>query len=282
MNNVYQMVTDRIIETLNSGIIPWQRPWNGGIDGAVSYATGKPYSFLNQLLLGRDGEWLTFQQVKNACGSIKKGAKAGIVCFYKQHVIKKEVINADGEKEEKTSTVPVLKYYHVFHIEDTTVESKIKEVKGGAEANEDAEAIVNTYVERDNLKLEIKVTNKAYYSPTKDMVSVPAIEQYESTDEYYSTLFHELIHSTGHKKRLNRNLEERGKENYSREELVAEMGSAMLCKTAGLEDEKCFRNSVGYIQGWAKCLENDPKAVVWAASRAEKAADYILGRQDEE
>ncbi len=278
------MVTDRIIASLNQGIIPWHQPWRGG-KGAFSYATGKEYSFINQLLLGGSGEWITFQQVKQAGGSIKKGAKASIVCFYKKHTIKEVKMTDDGEKEE-IKTTPILKYFHVFRINDTTVEPTLNTdyvEAQDAQKDETADRIVADYVDRESLELIIEISKVACYSPSKDTVRVPSIRQYDSTDEFYSTLFHELVHSTGHKKRLNRDLGTGfGTKKYSREELIAEIGSAMLCSYAGLDDEKCFRNSCGYIQGWSKYLSSDPKAIVMAASRAEKAAKYILNIKDDE
>ena len=126
-----------------------------------------------------------------------------------------------------------------------------------------------------------KPSDRAYYSPSKDCVIVPMLTQYAIAEEYYSTTFHELTHSTLHETRLNRKSEQKlaafGSEDYSREELVAEMGSAMLCATAKIDSEKAFKNSVAYIQSWLKALKNDKKMIVWAAARAEKAAKYILG-----
>ena len=121
--DVYQMVTDRVLEQLNKGIIPWQKPWKNiksasGDDLAISYVTRKPYSFLNQMLLARNGEWLTFNQVKQMNGNIKKGVKAGIVVFFKRILKKKTVTDEQGVEEERLQVIPMLKYYHVFHIED--------------------------------------------------------------------------------------------------------------------------------------------------------------------
>ena len=113
------------------------------------------------------------------------------------------------------------------------------------------------------------------------MVVVPKMSQYELIEEYYSTTFHELTHSTGHESRCNRKAETKnshfGNKSYSREELVAELGSAMLCHFAGIDSDKAFKNSVAYIQSWLKALKNDNKMIVWASSRAEKASKYILG-----
>jgi antirestriction protein ArdC len=287
--NVYQMVTDKVIEQMNKGIIPWHRPWNGVADGAINYVTRKPYSLLNQMLLGRDGEWLTWKQVQQQGGKIKKGAKAGIVVFYGKYVYTKEE-KQDGEEVTimQEHTIPVLKYYHVFHIEDCTgIESKLAGEQPGntVEPAEQAEAIINAYVEREKpLKFQNdKPSNRAFYRPSDDLVVVPMLSQYTEAEEYYSTTFHELTHSTMTEWRCNRKAENKmaafGSADYSREELVAELGAAMLCTVTNIDNRKAFRNSVAYIQGWLRALKNDNKMIVWAASRAEKAARYIIGEK---
>ena len=289
--NVYQMVTDRIIAQMEKGIVPWHKPWTGAADGAINYVSRKPYSVLNQWLLGRDGEWLTFKQVHDCGGRIKNGAKAGMVVFYtqQQHKVTVEVENEDGVKEqqERTKSIPVLRYYNVFHIDDCEgIESKIQEeVKNDVEPIELAEKVVCEYVSREK-ELTFRndsVTDKAYYSMVGDNVVVPMISQYDVVEEYYSTTFHELVHSTMKESRCNRKAENKmaafGSADYSREELVAETGSAMLCTKVGIDCDKAFNNSVAYIQSWLNALKNDNKMIVWAASRAEKAAKYIMGEQ---
>lgn len=281
--NVYQMVTDRVIAQMQQGIIPWHQPWTG-MGGAVNYVTRKPYSFLNQLLLGRDGEWMTFKQVKQMGGAVKKGAKAGMVVFYSPFKVTKVKEDKNGEKKEVVEMIPILKYYHVFHISDTTgIESKMGERTQVINADEQAEAIINGYVSRENgltFKNDVQ-SAEAYYRPATDTVVVPMLSQYDVMEEYYSTAFHELTHSTMTESRCNRGNDIKnkmfGSDDYSREELVAELGSAMLCTVAGLDNEKAFKNSVAYLQAWLQALKNDPKMIVWASSRAEKAARYIMG-----
>lgn len=282
--NVYQIITERIIEEMNKGIVPWQRPWHGAVDGAISYETGKPYSFLNQLLLGRPGEWLTFNHVKKLGGKIKKGAKAGLVTFVKTYVKKGEV--ADEGEEIQDELGFALRYYNVFHIDDCIgIEPRFgheeKQEDDALKPSERAEKVVNAYVDReDTLTLEVKLSNSAYYSPAMDTVVVPRLDQYSEIEEYYSTMFHELVHSTGVSKRCDRGLGRlsgKGTEEYSKEELVAEIGSAMICNQLGLDSAKAFRNSVAYLQGWLSRLKNDNHMIVWAAAKAEKAVKYIYG-----
>ena len=283
------MVTDRVMEQMKNGIIPWHRPWSGTA-GTINYVTRKPYSLLNQMILGREGEWITYNQLKQLGGSIKKGAKAGMVVFYTPFSYLKEEVKADGTKEQVTKTIPVLKYYNVFHISDCKgIESKLEAGKPAPslEPIEQAEAIVNGYVGREQ-GLTFKndePSNRACYCPSSDTVVVPMLSQYAEVEEYYSTTFHELTHSTMAESRCNRKKENRmaafGSADYSREELVAELGAAYLCTVAELNSEKAFKNSVAYIQGWLKALANDNKMIVWAASRAESAARYILGEKQD-
>ena len=289
MANVYQMVTDRIVEQMKKGIIPWHKPWMTAVymggESAVNYVSRKPYSLLNQLLLGKPGEWLTWKQIEDCKGRVKKGTKSSFVVFYQ--MLEKEV--EDEEGNPKKVKYPILKWYKVFHIDDTEgIKSKIDNttVKPSPtiEPIEVAEEVIKGYLSREpGLKfISDKESGSAYYSPASDTVVVPRISQYEIPEEYYSTTFHELTHSTMHEKRCDRKGENKmaafGNEDYSREELVAELGSAMICNTIGIEVEKAFRNSVAYIQGWLKELKNDPKMIVWASGRAEKAAKYILNR----
>lgn len=285
--NVYQIVTDRIIEQMSKGVIPWQKPWHGAVDGAVSYETGRPYSFLNQCLLGKPGEWLTFNQIKKLGGKIKKGAKSGMVTFVKTYVKKGkgEVIEGEDAKDEMGF---VLRYYNVFHIDDCEgIPTKIKKEREQSDLKpiELADKVANEYVDReDTLKLEVKLSNRAYYSPATDTVVVPQLDQYEVAEEFYSTLFHELVHSTGVSKRCDRGLNKvssKHSDEYSREELVAEMGSAMILNQLGIDNEKAFKNSVAYVQSWLRELKNDNRMIVWAASRAERAVKYIKGIKEE-
>lgn len=180
--------------------------------------------------------------------------------------------------------------YVVREYDTEGIESKIKtEEKDGTLVFpiDAAEQVITGYLEREK-ELTFhndKPTDSAYYSPSLDMVSVPMLSQYQIPEEYYSTTFHELVHSTKLKSRCDRDSEQSGiaafgNEDYSREELVAEIGSAMLCNRVEIESEKAFKNSVAYIQGWLKALKNDNHAIVWASSRAEKAAKYIIfGKQ---
>lgn len=279
--NVYEMVTERIIEQLESGIIPWHKPWTGTRSGAYNRVTRKPYSLLNQMLLQHAGEYATFKQWTEAGGHIKKGEKSEIVTFWK--ITPVEVEKEDGTKEKKQ--IPLLRYYNVFHISQVEgVEQKEKLDLHEMEPLTEAEQIKEAYKEREQIEVYEIVCNEAFYNPGLDYIQVPCKEQYTEIEEFYSTLFHEMIHSTGHKRRLAR-LENGasarfGSETYSKEELVAEIGSAMILNFLGIETEKTFKNSSAYVQNWLQVLKNDNKFIVSAASKAEKAAKYIFGEND--
>jgi len=281
--DIYQEVTDRIIAQMEKGIIPWQKPWGSVEDGAISYVSRKPYSMLNQMLLGEDGEYLTFNQIKELGGTIKKGAKARMVVFFKWLEPKsaKEKTTEDKD-EEPIVKIPFLQYYNVFHIKDTEgIESKVKEnVQPKNNPIDEAERVIMDYVNREHLKFTQKPSDKAYYRPMSDEVVVPHLNQYKHVEQYYTTTFHELSHSTGAPTRLNRKhgmTSFFGGEDYSKEELVAEISASMLATNIGILTDKCFNNSVAYLQSWIRVLKNDKKMIVTAAGCAEKAAKYILG-----
>jgi antirestriction protein ArdC len=275
--NVYEMVTERIIEQLESGVIPWQKPWTGSKNGAYNRVSMKPYSILNQMLLQHSGEYATFKQWTEAGGHIKNGAKSEIVSFWKIQLIEEE--EDDGTKVKKQ--IPMLRYYHVFHISQVDgVEPKEKIELQELEPIEEAERVKREYMDREHLKIYEKITDKAFYTPTFDYIEIPCKEQYKNVEEFYSTLFHEMIHSTGYYKRLNR-LESGasagfGSETYSKEELTAEIGSAMILNRLGIETDRTFSNSTAYIQNWLRVLRNDNKFIISASSKSEKAVKYIF------
>ena len=271
--DIYKEVTDRIIAQMENGIIPWKKPWVAGSNAAVSHATGKPYSLLNQMMLGKAGEYVTFKQCQQEGGRVKKGEKASMVVFWKW-------IEQEDEETGEVKEVPFLRYYNVFHIDQCEGLSAKHETRMPATANADekAEAIIATYVRQSGVKLIHQAGDRAFYTPFADSVTLPLLKQFSQTAEYYSTAFHELTHSTGHVSRLNR-LDKTaffGTEAYSKEELVAEIGAAALVNHAGLETIGSFRNSTAYIQNWLKVLKNDKRFIVSAAGKAEKAVNLIL------
>lgn len=278
--NVYEMVTNRIIEQLENNIIPWEKPWSGTIDGAFNRISKKPYSILNQMLLKYDSEYASFKQWKDLGGHIRKGEKSEMVVFWKMYPIKEK--QDDGT--EIIKTIPLLKYINVFHISQVDgVEPLKQKVTHDIEPIDKAEKILNDYWNRENITIEHVKGDKAFYSPMFDKIQLPLFEQFKQSEEYYSTAFHESVHSTMKTSRCNRQEDRKGKvvsfgsEEYSKEELVTEIGSAQLMNIVGIETTKSFRNSTAYIQSWLKVLRNDNKFIVSASSKAEKAVNYILG-----
>lgn len=278
--NVYEIVTDRIIKKLEEGTIPWHKPWMNVSAGAFNRVSRKPYSLLNQMLLSHEGEYATFRQWSALGGHIKKGAKAEMVVFWKMLAPKDSTA-----EEEPAKARPILRYYNVFHFSDVEgVEPLQAEGLRDTCPLESAETIFRDYVAREHIKTEIALSNQAFYSPAKDLIHLPDIRQYENASDYYSVVFHEAAHSTGHHKRLARFDEGTppapfGTEDYSKEELVAELGSATIMNTLGLETSETFRNSAAYIQNWTSVLKNDNRFIVSASARGDKAARYILGKE---
>lgn len=280
MLDIYAAVTDRIIEALEAGTIPWHRPWIGGSSGCISYSTGKPYSLLNHILLGGvSGEYITFRQCTLAGGHVRKGEKSKMVVFWKPF---ETIDNETGEVEKHF----FLRYYNVFHLDQVEGISPrwAASITSELDPDKEADAIIQEYVDRSGVTLRITESDRAYYQPSTDTVVVPKLSQYQKLEEYYSTIFHELTHSTGHKSRLNRisDIAAFGDHNYSKEELVAELGSAFLVNHSGMETETSFRNSAAYLQGWLHALKDDKKLIVSAAGAAEKAVNLILNRKEGE
>ena len=282
--NIYNMITDRIVAMMDNGIIPWQRPWTSS-SLCVKRRDGKPYSFLNQLLLSPDfdgtieslnhGEFATFNQIKAEGGRLAKGSKGLKVVFYSPYVVKEK--NEKGEEREKT--IPLLKYYTVFNIKDTDLEPKWSEEQATiAEPSEKAESILMKYWNDEKIKVNRNhSSDRACYSPVFDSITLPKIEQFADTAEYYSTAFHESVHSTGAQNRLARKLDNSfGSNDYSKEELIAEIGASALVSICGLETASSFKNSAAYIQSWRNAIAKNNRLIVSATGKAEKAVDRIL------
>ena len=275
--DLYAEVTKRIIAQLEQGEIPWKKPWTGGINGAFNRVSKKPYSILNQCLLKHTGEYASFKQWKDLGGKIRKGEKSEMVVFWK--IYKKEKEDENGEK--KVTTIPLLRYLNVFHISQVDGVEPLKEGLKATEAIPEADVVIADYVDREGITFKEVYEDKAFYRPSADYVQVPCKDQFNgNANEYYATAFHELVHSTGHPKRLNRitGVAAFGDEDYSKEELVAEIGSAGIMNYLGLETKGTLKNSAAYIQSWIKALKNDTHMIVNASSKADKAMNLILNK----
>ena len=272
---VYDQITERIIGLLENGTVPWRKPWSakGGIPRNL--VSGKPYRGINVILLHsmsyESPQWLTYRQAMELGGNVRKGEKACPVVFWKQHEVEKD---GTGEMEK----IPLIRQYYVFNVAQC---ENLKNVPPPATAEFESTTKPHEVVTLMPNRPEIKHgMNKAFYSPGEDIVGMPYRERFTTEAEYFSTLYHELIHSTGSRKRLNRpTLAESsgfGSNQYCKEELIAEMGSAFLCGFAGI-DGSTLENSAAYLNGWLEQLRNDKKLIVQAAAQAQKAADFVLG-----
>ena len=275
--DIYQEVTDRIVAQLEQGVIPWRKPWIiSGKGCAISRSTGNAYRLLNQLILGKPGEYLTYAQCTKEGGRVRKGEKASMVVFWKW-------VEQKDEETDEVKKIPFLRHFSVFHIDQCEGIKPKYELPAAAkplDPDAAADAIIADYLQRSGVKLSHVAGDRAFYRPSTDTVTLPLLAQFKELAEYYSTAFHELTHSTGHASRLNRltKLACFGSEEYSKEELVAEIGAAALVNHVGLETPGSFRNSAAYVQSWLKALKDDRRLIVSAAGQAEKACNLILNQ----
>ena len=250
----------------------------------ATFRTGKSYRGVNVLLLWSSPYsspfWLTFKQAMEFKGSVRKGEKGTPIVFYKQLPSRKNDQKEENETKERSPFV--LCYYTVFNVEqcDGLALPQIDqpETSNDVEMDEACEAIVTGWANRPALHLTSEHEYRAYYRPGSDSVHMPARSRFVDTPHYYSTLFHELVHSTGHESRLHRSFGAGfGDELYSKEELIAEMGAAFLSSIAGVANEQTDRNTTAYLQNWISQLQQDNRLIVQAAANAQKAVDLILG-----
>ncbi len=279
MPSVYEIVTQKIIKQLESGVAPWRKPWT--CQTPANLLTQKEYRGLNVFTLGSQGFpsrfWLTYNQATKLGGRIRKGQKSSPVIFWNIGD-EQETTAQDGAKE--TSRPFLLRYYSVFNLsqaEGIDIPASLLQETRTNDPIETCEQIVTNMP----VPPAFEQSDKAWYSPTNDVVGMPARGLFHSSEEYYATEFHELAHSTGHAKRLCRenfdNPVSFGSESYSKEELIAEMTAAMLCGIAGFE-QRILENSAAYLKTWIARLKSDSRLLVSAASQAQKAADFIQGK----
>ena len=283
--DAYQIMTDRICGLLEKGEIPWRRPWkqNGGLMPR-NLKSGKEYRGINVFYLACAGfsspYWLSYKQAEDFKLQVRKGEHGFPVVFWKW-------LNVKDGKTGQDKRIPLLRYYTVFNVEqcdgiDNLPASKIParhDVPLAFAPIERCETVVAGYQNPPTVRTG---ESRAYYRPSMDLVNMPPRETFESVEAYYSVLFHELGHSTGHESRLKRDgitdPAMFGSHEYSKEELVAEMTAAFLSGHCAI-DGATVENSAAYIQGWLKRLRNDKSLLVSAAAQAQRAADLILGKR---
>lgn len=283
---VYEVVTDRIISHLEQGTVPWRADWVRSASVPVSLATGKPYRGINRFLLPLIAHaagyaapfWLTFKQVTERGGKVRKGEK-GSPCFFWKVYDQADIDHADvGADDDKKRFVA--RYYTVFNVEqcdgiDYPKPALPDPATSGATPIEAAEQIVSGF----HGPTIMTKGQRPCYLPASDTVEMPARATFFTPEGYYSTLFHEMIHATGHSSRLARITfapAPFGSTDYSREELIAELGSAFLCSEAKISPA-VIENQAAYLSGWLNVLKADRRAIVVAAAQAEKAANLVLG-----
>ena len=287
MTDVYQMVTDRIISQLEAGVVPWQRPWitASGDRGAYSFVTKRSYSLLNQMLLSihGPGPYASLNQWNQKGCRVKTGEKGNLIVFWKWPDEQEDPDNK--EKSEPKKARPVLRYYHVFHhsqVSGLSEEELFGEKLGSDDIPDslsDAEDLLQRYVSREKIHLDMGINDRAFYSPTTDHIVLPSPKQFQNPEEYFATAFHELAHSTGAENRLNRmgfSKSSFGNESYSKEELIAEISSMQIMHTLGISTDDVFNNSAGYIDGWLKALKGNKRLIVLASGQAEKVTRFIM------
>lgn len=282
--DLYQTITDKIIAKLDEGVIPWRRPFAGYGENKLprNYNSNRPYRGINVFILAFSGYespyWLTFKGAKTAGGEVRKGEKGTLVVFWKR------ILVDDKDNPGKKKSIPLLRYFNVFNVEQcdgidpTRGAGEQPEADEAFDPVESAQAILSDYFERDGSP-DFQISgNTATYNIASDVVTVPEPARFDVREEYYSAAFHEAAHSTGAASRLARKgiVGKRSTEGYADEELTAEMGAAMLCAVAGIAPAT-VDNSAAYIDHWRRRISDDPKLVVTAGARAQKAADYILG-----
>jgi antirestriction protein ArdC len=285
--DLYTEVTNQIVAMLDQGVVPWRSPilGRGSAGHPKNMESTKPYRGVNVFLLAfsafakgyGSSFWLTFNQAKAKGGTVKKGEKSSMVVFWKQL----DVADKDTGDARK---IPLLRYYNVFNVEQCdgiTAPDVVPFVPIDFKPIDAAETLAKGYAAGPAIE---QGGSQAFYRPGTDTVKMPEATRFASSEEYYSTLFHELAHSTGHSTRLDRGLDSNpkpfGSPDYGKEELIAEMAAAFLCGEVGIKPA-VIENQAAYIGGWLKQLKNDKKLVIAAAGAAQKAADWIRGQRGE-
>jgi len=272
--DVYEHVTDRIIEKLEQGVVPWHCPWKTSDEMPHNLRSKKQYRGVNLFLLGLDIRyespyWLTFKQAKDLGGSVRRGEKSTLVVFWK-------LLETNDKGTGEKINIPILRHYRVFSTDQCDLPAgKVPEVEQAKNEHtpiEMCERVIAEMVDAPEIRHGAK---GACYLIDDDTVHMPNPERFETPESYYASLFHELSHSTGARNRLDRDMGAFGSTAYGREELVAEMAAAFLCGHCGIEQR--HDASAAYLQGWIRILKGDKKLAIQAAGAAQKAADRILG-----
>lgn len=308
---VYEIVTEQILKALQQGIVPWRKPWATGFHDPMNIS-GRRYRGINRVLLGlaefASPVWLTWKQIQERGGHVKRGEHAQLVVYWMER--NRALPGSDGaagetrgagradsrekpgrpsdEAEQSGRTGGIIPlYYRVFNVEQTEgieVPEALQPpraafTQSAREILSLADGIVRTMPNPPSIGMG---GERAYYRPSTDHIQMPPHDVFRDAAGYATTLFHEATHATGHPSRLGRLLPDAlapfGSADYSREELIAEIGACFLLRRTGIGSD--VTNSTAYIRGWLKALQENPTWVIGAATQAQRASDYILGPEE--
>jgi antirestriction protein ArdC len=283
-DTIHKIVTDRMIAALQAGTVPWRKPWQAPAGQPRSMCTGQPYRGINPFLLGLTAAeqgypspyWGTYRQISELGGQVRRAERSTLVVFWKQARTEQRHPHT-GELTVKQ--LPVLRYYRVFNAAQADhLPERFYPVPGEHTEIKEPQAVLDGYL-ADGPRLVHVACDRADYHPATDTIRLPLPAQFRSPEGYYATAFHETGHSTGHPARLNRPgiaaFDHFGSGQYAREELTAQMTSALLCARTGIDDAATFANSASYIAGWLTALAGDHRLVITAAASAQRASDLI-------
>jgi antirestriction protein ArdC len=279
--DVKAQINERIIKALSEGKIPWLKPWTE--NGPRNLFSGRAYTGLNRLILGLSPYplpfWATYRQYRAAGLQVQFG-EHGYGIIYAGRTVKTDTkTDENGEETESRKQIRFLKAFVVFNVAQTDYQEKGYKLPDQKENPHllGCDTIIQDYTGRESIR--IAGGSRAAYSPQMDIITCPEIGQFRTSEHYYATMFHECIHSTG--PRLDRFKKTDsvcfGSDTYGREELVAEIGSAYLAALTGIDSTAIIQNQAAYLQNWATAIKADADLVMYAAGRAEKAADFMIG-----
>lgn len=283
---VYKIVNEKIINMIEQGHIPWRKTWEGNVQ-PQNLITKIPYRGVNVWLLSatqfKSPYWLTWKQTEKLGGAVKDDQKKNF-----EIVVYWNIIKFNDNVDDKEKTVPILKYYRVYNLEQIDLPANIMEKHVDSVSSsvfnsfEKAEEILSNFQEMPEI---VNDSTETTYDPLYDKILLENLSNFKSKDHYYYSLFHQIVHSTGNTKRLDRfrpaDFDLFGDTKYTKEELVAEMGSTYLCSYSGIAPQS-IDATAEYINGWLNVLKpDDGRFIVFAASRAQKAVDYILNNKIE-
>jgi antirestriction protein ArdC len=272
--SIAQTITDNVIKALESGVAPWVKPWhNRGVDAPYNPVAKRYYNGINFIQLSMmpasTDYWVTYKQAQSVGAQVRKGSVGVPVVYFSP-------LEVTDKVTDEVKKIPMLKTYTVFNADQVDgLELPAPAERNMNETIQSCEA----FIKAQRARIQFG-GNRAFYTRNDDYIQLPGLDQFKSSQDYYSTMLHELSHWTGHESRLNREFGKRfGDQAYAFEELVAELGSAMLCAHLKLDGQLQHTN---YIANWLKVLKDDPKNILKASALAQKILNYTTNEEAEE